>query len=114
MLWKRAGVYRIWFDDVFYVGSSSNVYNRMRLHQSDLNSYFDHRGKIPEPGSWQANVVKFLLEHPGFRNALAEIVEVCDADEMFILEQQYLKKYSFLMYMKMSNTKKNWTNIFRL
>ena len=89
LLYGRSGVYRIWFGDRFYIGSSSNIYNRMRLHESDLSRYLGKGRLAPESGSWQANLIGEDTDRVIVGRV--EILDICSEEDHFMLEDQYLK-----------------------
>lgn len=84
------GIYRIWFNEKFYIGRSNNIRARAKKHMKDVELAFNN--KNPKTG-FQESVVKFLNETPDFSVIKLEILEECDEFSLNEKEQYWLSKH---------------------
>lgn len=80
--YKKAGVYK-WLNNLsgkFYIGSSINLSNRLRLYYN-----YDY---ISDSSKGNSIIHQALINY-GYSNFTLEIMEYCDADKVIELEQHY-------------------------
>lgn len=81
----RMCVYKIWFGNKFYIGSTTNIDNRLKVHLSSINACFD--GKRVGKNS-QTNIMNHLILNPGITEGIAEILEVCKTEYELVTEEK--------------------------
>jgi group I intron endonuclease len=81
--YNKSGIYQIKniMNNKIYIGSAYNLYNRFRVHKSTLKN-----GKH-DNGHLQNSYFKY-----GYNNFLFEVIEVCDIENIYEKEQNYIIK----------------------
>jgi hypothetical protein len=75
--YDQMGVYRIWFGWKFYIGSTTNSYDRIKGHINSIRAGLEGRRK---GFNYVNNVVSHLNENQFIKTAFFEILEVCDKE----------------------------------
>lgn len=84
-------VYRIWFGDKFYIGSTTNLDSRLSLHTKTILGCFN--GERVGRNS-QTNIMFHLMAHPSITEGVAEILSfVKEEIELVGEEKRWLSKY---------------------
>lgn len=82
-------VYKIWFGDKFYIGSSVDLNKRMQDHYRMILSCF--RGERNGRNS-QTNMMNHLKANPHIQEGIVEILEFCKSEyELVFAERKHLQ-----------------------
>lgn len=85
------GIYRLMFDDYFYIGRSQNIRTRAKQHTKELEIMLS---KDNPKSNYQRNMLKFLKDNPEFNLIKLEILELCAESELHEKEAYWLSKSS--------------------
>ena len=82
----KIDIYKIYNDDMAYIGSSKNFKDRMRYHKSDC--YNENRK------SYNLFIYQYIRTHGGWDEFTKEIIHTCevaDDTEQRMVEQEFIK-----------------------
>ena len=84
-------VYRVWFGDFFYIGSTMNLPHRMICLSKTISDCFD--GKRVGENS-QTAIMNHLIDHPNIVEGIAEVLEFVESEyDLVFAEWRWLNKY---------------------
>jgi hypothetical protein len=82
-------VYRLWFGKKYYIGSSTDLEKRMKLHYRKIMDCFSGKGIGRNS---QTNIMYHLIENPLITEGLVEILEFGKTEEELVfLEDKWLR-----------------------
>lgn len=81
----KSCIYRIWFGDCYYIGSTKNIYNRVNGHQSELDKQLTK--KNISSGTYR-KIVCHILNTIGISCAVVEIIRPCPEEDLHKTERE--------------------------
>jgi hypothetical protein len=78
---KRGCVYRIWFGDAFYIGSSMDLETRLKMHVYKIYKCFLGKGI---GNNSQTQIMNYLANNPGITDGLVEILSFADSEQELV------------------------------
>ena len=72
----KSGVYRIWFGDKFYIGSTCNSYFRMKSHSTAISKAMAKQFYMPDTSV--KNIVVYLKANPCITEGIFEMIQICE------------------------------------
>lgn len=89
--YDRMGVYRIWFGHKFYIGSTKNTTNRIKLHYANLQECFTGTGVGRNAVTM---IVVHLVANPWINTAYFELLEPCEKEiDLVDAEHDWLSSF---------------------
>ena len=86
-------VYKVWFGDAFYIGSTINLEARMKQLTCVVLGCFS--GKRLGNNS-QTEIMMHLIEHPEINEGVAEVLEFADSEyDLVDAEKKWLDRHFF-------------------
>lgn len=84
-------VYKVWFGDSFYIGSTTNLKQRMKFLSRTIYNCF--AGKRVGNNS-QTEIMKHLIANPEIKQGIVEILEFVDTEiDLVNAEWKWLNKH---------------------
>ena len=84
-------VYRVWFGEKFYIGSTVNIERRIKFLLYAINGCF--KGKRVGKNS-QTNIMNHLIDNPSITEGIIDILEFTNSEhDLVFLEGKWIKEY---------------------
>lgn len=87
-----SGIYKLSFNDYFYIGRSCNIKDRVRNHIQSLDKILS-KERLDKP--YQRNMFNFLMENPDFNMIIVKVLEECSEGDLNYKEQYWIDKFKF-------------------
>ncbi len=86
---ERTGIYKIWFGNKYYIGSTIDTLDRMKYHYFSLVFAFTQGEKIGNNST--TKMVNHLLCNPHIKNAFVELIQCCNTEyDLVAAEKKWL------------------------
>jgi hypothetical protein len=88
----KSGVYKIWFGEKFYIGSTKNSTSRMKSHSNTISSALTNPFFIEETSV--KNIVDHIRANPGMTEAVLEMIHLCEGIQNLV-DQEYISLMTY-------------------
>lgn len=87
---KTCGIYKLCFNDYFYIGQSTNIVSRIKNHVRDINCHYNDK-KFKSRTS--KKVLQYIDNHINLDEVSVYLLEPCDMFRLATVEYSWIKKY---------------------
>jgi hypothetical protein len=84
------GIYKLNFNEKFYIGRSNNIKNRLKHHIKEIENSIEYQ---KAKGSTYSDILSFMNKNPKFSIILVDILEECKEESLNEKEQFWINKY---------------------
>ena len=87
---KACGIYKLCFNDYFYIGQSINILSRIRSHIRDINRHYNDKGFKTKTSQ---KILQYIDSHLDLEEVNVHLLEPCDMFKLASVEYKWIKQY---------------------